>query len=874
MTTHQISSQLPIASKVADILQSLDTHAQVVLKAETGAGKSTALPLALLSSGQFQGQIIMLEPRRLAAKSIASYLAKQLGEKVGQKVGYQIRGEQAKSQDTQLLIVTEGIMLAMLQSDPELTGVSLVIFDEFHERSLNADTSLAFCLESQAALREDLKLLIMSATLEKETFFADSSKSNQADFLEDGCFIECEGRTFPVAITYQSLKPNQELNNAVIATSLEMLRTQQGSLLVFLDGTRSIRYVERNLSQQLAQDLSLQNVDLYCLYGQMDLKAQQAAIAPTQANRRKIVLATNIAETSLTIDGISMVLDAGMEQSASFDLKTGITRLESKRISQASSVQRAGRAGRLQAGICVRLYSKEVFERQPLETQPEILRSDLTSLRLETLKWGARNVNELAWLNPPPAVAIHKADELLRSLGLLDQKGDLSAKMLRMGALSLDPRFLAMLIQTLELAQSANLPHLLDTSIALICLFEERRKALDLASDLALLQSGKHPNQRQLLQRSLSLSAQLSQIKELNPTYPALKLRNFKADFKHLERDYAGVLASFAYPDRIAYQAQMGQEASFLLANGHGAFLDPLSNLAKQHWIVVIDLLRHSGGQGRSQIFSALDLDFELLKDLSQTHELESQHWFQDSELIQWDQKRGQMMGWEVQAIGQICYAKQAFDKQKSLTSAQKTQGLINYLSRHGLAALNWNKGAQNLQQRVLCARLWLPEEEWPDMSEEALQAHLDAWLLPYLNGVHDLKALLKVNLEEALKAYLGWELMQLLDAELPTHWLLPTGRMQGIDYQFGQDPVLSVRMQEMFGQAKSPLIAKGRQAILVDLLSPAQRSLQRTKDLASFWQGSYQDVQKEMKGRYPKHIWPDDPANHQATRKTKRHFS
>lgn len=854
---------LPITHIMPSLKAALSCCHQMILKAETGAGKSTYLPLDLLLNSTLNGQIVLMEPRRLAAKTIAHYLAKQLGEAVGQRVGYQIRGEQKRSKDTQLLIVTEGIMTAMIQGDPELNGIDLVIFDEFHERSIHADTSLAFCLESQAVFRNDLKILIMSATLEKESL---------QSLLPDAQYFDCPGRSYPVDIQHRSIKPNQNLEQAVVAQSLQIMREQTGSLLVFLDSRKTIRYVQSQLESQLSNDLFFSNVELCPLYGQLDLKAQQQAIQAPRLGQRKIVLATNIAETSLTIEGIQMVLDAGMEQFAHFDLKTGTTKLERRRIAQSAAIQRTGRAGRLCAGLCVRLYSKDIFERQPKETLPEILRSDLSSLMLETLKWGAQDIFELNWLTKPPQPALDKACHLLTHLGLVsksDKKNsrlNLNADVRYFSSMSLDARFLGMLIQAKQLAEVSHDHHVLNTAFALIPLLEQSDQNQDLMQSLHRLQIN-DPQYMSYFKRSQNLA----------------KLAQLSFDVTKLNLNYAGLLVAFAYPDRIAYR-QSNQNSQYLLSQGHGAYLDPQSPLAKHSWIVAVDLLRHQGSkqntqelnqqQGRSQIFRGIAFDLQLAQQYAKQHKQDPKMvchtWFNEEERVVWDPNKGQLQAWHLFTLGSIILDKSV---RSNLTSQQVTEGLIDYIRREGLKVLPWKSTAVNFRQRVLCAALWLPEESWPDFSEQALLASLEDWLAPYLLNMKQVKDLQRIDLYSALSAYLSWPLNQNIDEWLPKTWQLPTGRAQVIRYQEGLDPVLSIKMQEIFGQKQTPLIAKGRQAILIEMLSPAMRPLQLTKDLAGFWQGSYVEVQKEMKGRYPKHIWPDDPANHQATQKTKRGY-
>lgn len=818
-------SQLPIVALMPKLLDSLSQSAQLILKAAPGAGKSTYFPLQLLQAGLCNGKIIMLEPRRLAARNIARYLAQQLGEEVGQRVGYRVRGETRVSGSTQIEIVTEGIMTRMLQNDPELDGIEVLIFDEFHERSIHADTALALALEVQAALCEDLKIVVMSATLDQAAL---------QNLLPQARYVESQGRGFPIEIRYQPLRTDERLVAAMQRHIRHLLQHETGSLLAFLPGAASIH----QLSEQLS-DLSA-HIEICPLYGQMAFAAQQRAIAPAAAGRRKVVLATNIAETSLTIEGIRIVLDSGLERSARFDLKTGITRLEQVRIAQSSAEQRAGRAGRLEPGICVRLYSEAQLKQQPWLAEPEILHTDLAPLALELAQWGAP-ATDLAWLDLPPERALAQAQQLLQRLGLLDERAQLTQAGKDAHQLGVEPRIAAMLLNAQRLGEVA-----LQSSLALAVLLEEpERQVVDVQHSLHRWQQGHHPQRKLLYQRAQSLAAKLDTVFSL----------------AMVEEAWLGLVACLAFPDRIAQQRAQ-QPGQFLLANGHGAWLAVDENLAAADYLVALDLLR-SQGQA-SQIFSALSLSINALEQ-----------WLPQLigcvEQVDWDEKAGRLSAQRQWRIDQLIVRREhlpAPDQQ------QMTEALLNYVRRKGLNVLAWNEAASEWLARARCAAAWLPEEDWPQLHDEALLAQLDDWLAPYLVGVTSVQALQHVAVLEALKHYLGWSLTQQLDQWLPTHYQLPTGQQQKIRYQLGMDPMLSVRMQHVFGEHSSPRVAKGTKAVVMELLSPAQRPLQVTRDLASFWAGAYRQVQKEMKGRYPKHVWPDDPANHVATTQTKRHFN
>ncbi|KHT46473.1 ATP-dependent helicase HrpB [Vibrio sinaloensis] len=814
-------SQLPIEGVMPELLSGVRDCAQLILKAAPGAGKSTHFPLQLVKQGVIAGKIIMLEPRRLAARNIARYLAQQLGESVGQRIGYRVRGETKVSTTTQLEIVTEGILTRMIQSDPELNGVDLILFDEFHERSIHADTALAFCLEIQEALRDDLKLVVMSATLDQAAL---------CRLLPEARYIESQGRSYPVEFRYQPGKANDRLEELMSKQIASLMNQESGSLLAFLPGVAAIKRVEERLAG-LPKDIQV------CpLYGQLNFAQQQMAIQPAEPGKRKVVLATNIAETSLTIEGIRLVVDSGLERVAKFDLKSGVTRLEQVRIAKPSAEQRAGRAGRLEAGICVRLYSESQLNQQPDVPPAEILHSDLASLALELTQWGAQDVNDLLWLDTPPKSAIEQARSLLRSLHLLDEKGQLTQAGSLAVTLGVEPRIAAML-------STAKAHQCIDTGVMVAALLEEpERNQVDFSHSVHRFKQGKHAKQPLVEQRARTLAKKLS------------------ADFSlsRCNESLVAVLLSSAFPDRIA-KARDNQVGRFLLANGHGGEMRMEEGLSSCDYIVAIELMRsHSDS---STIFSAIELDIHQLEQMCPDA-------FIDLDVVDWDEQKGRLVAERQQKLGKLIVSKVALPEP---SNEKMTQALLNFIRRKGLSVLNWTPKSVAELERFRCAADWLPEHNWPQLSDAALLEQLDVWLEPYLTGVSSVKALGKVDVLAALTAFLGWPLNQEIEEWLPTHYTLPTGTKKAIRYQQGQEPVLSVRMQEVFGEQTSPQIALGRKTIVLELLSPAQRPLQVTRDLASFWQGAYKEVQKEMKGRYPKHVWPDDPATHIATTKTKR---
>lgn len=819
-------SQLPIEAVMPQLLTAVKHQHQVILKAAPGAGKSTYFPLQLIQNQVVTGKVIMLEPRRLAARNIARYLAEQLGEQVGQRVGYRVRGETKVSAFTQLEIVTEGVMTRMIQNDPELDGVDLLIFDEFHERSIHADTALALSLEVQEALRDDLKLVVMSATLDQEAL---------QSLLPEACYIESEGRSFAVETRYAPLTANDHLPTVMAKNIESLMNKESGSLLAFLPGVAAIKQVQERLSH-LPDD-----VEVCPLYGQLSFTEQQKAISPAEKGKRKVVLATNIAETSLTIEGIRLVVDSGLERVARFDLKNGLTRLEQTRIAQSSAIQRAGRAGRIEEGICVRLYSESQLKQQPQVPQPEILHSDLASLVMELAFWGTTDILELKWLDIPSAAALRQAKQLLFSLGLITEQGQLTAEGKQAHDLGVEPRAAAMLIKS-----QSHSDKMVNVALAAVALIEEpERNVTNIAHSLHRWLSGSHPKKSLLLKRAQSLAH------KLDTTF----------SLREVDEDALPLVLSLAFPDRIAQQ-RANQFGRFALANGHGAECRPDDMLGGCEYLVAIDLMRsHSNS---SQIHLACELDVNILQTTFDSL-------FSTEEVVDWDEKKGRLVAEKQRKLGQLVI------ERVSLPNPGKekmTQALLTYVRRQGLSSLNWTPAAESLLERIRCAVDWLPEQAWPMFDEASLLDSLDEWLEPYMTSVASVKDLSKINLVEALNARLGWPLNQHLDEWLPEHYQLPTGTKKRIRYQHGHEPVLSVRMQEVFGESTSPTVALGRKRLVLELLSPAQRPLQVTSDLAAFWNGSYKDVQKEMKGRYPKHVWPDDPANHVATTKTKRQLN
>ena len=807
-------SLLPVASILPQLLHALQQSPQVLLNAPTGAGKSTWLPLQILRDGGINGRILLLEPRRLAARNVAQRLAELLGEKPGETVGYRMRAETCVGPATQLEVVTEGILTRMIQHDPELSGVGLVILDEFHERSLQADLALALLLDVQQGLRDDLKLLIMSATL-------DNDKLQR--LLPDAPVVISEGRAFAVDRRYQSLPAHQRFDEAVAIATAELLRNESGSLLLFLPGVGEIQRVQNHLAERVADDV------LLCpLYGALPLSEQRRAILPAPQGKRKVVLATNIAETSLTIEGIRLVVDSAQERVARFDVRSGLTRLITQRVSQASMTQRAGRAGRLEPGVCVHLLAKDQAERATAQSEAEILQSDLSSLLLELLQWGCNGPSQLSWLDTPPAVNLAAARRLLTQLGALADER-LTAKGQKMAALGNDPRLAAMLV-------AADSDDEVATAARLAAILEEppRGGSGDLMQAFTRSQGSWQQRSQQLCKR--------------------LKRRAGQPD-----SDAIPALLAQGFPDRIA--RRRGQEGRYQLANGMGAMLDADDALNRHEWLIA-PLLLQGNASPDARILQACALDIDAL--VARCPQL-----IQQSDTIEWDDTQGTLKALRRSQIGQLTLSVRPLAKP---SEEELHRAMLTGIREKGLSVLNWTNEAEQLRLRLQCAARWLPEDAWPAVDDASLLAALESWLLPHMSGVHSLRGLKSLDIHQALLEWLPWSLRQRLVSLLPTHYTVPTGSRIAIRYDDENPPALAVRMQEMFGEASTPTIAEGRVALVLELLSPAQRPLQITRDLSAFWQGAYREVQKEMKGRYPKHVWPDDPANTAPTRRTKKY--
>ncbi|MBB4820088.1 ATP-dependent helicase HrpB [Pseudomonas alcaligenes] len=837
---------LPIDAVLPALREALAQRHEAVLEAPPGAGKTTRVPLALLGEPWLAGQsILMLEPRRLAARAAAERLADELGEKVGETVGYRIRLESKVGPRTRIEVVTEGILARRLQDDPALEGVGLVIFDEFHERSLDADLALALTLNGRALLRDEppLKVLLMSATLEGERL---SSLLNAAPV------VRSEGRMFPVDIHWgRPFQAGEYIEPRVLQTVLLALADQPGSILVFLPGQAEIRRVAEQLGEQLQ---GRSDVLLCPLHGELDLAAQRAAIEPAPAGTRKVVLATNIAETSLTIDGVRVVVDAGLERVPCFDPASGMTRLDTQRISRASATQRAGRAGRLEPGACYRLWSEAQHQQLAAHGSAEILQADLAGLALQLARWGVEP-GELAWLDPPPAAAHGQARDLLRRLGALaprDQGGlALTAHGQAMAELPAHPRIAHLLLrgQALGLGSLAcDLAALLGERDIL------RGGGADLHSRIALLagEAGAARGAKGGVQRARQLARQFR-------SYLRGAASEAVADPDHPR--WLGCLLAFAYPDRIAQQRRLGG-AEYRLANGRAALFAEPDALMKEPWLVIADLGSRQG-QREERIYLATDLDPTLFEG-PLAEQVSAQ------ELLDWDEREGVLRAERQRRIGELVLDREPL---ASLDEAARTRALVGLVRRKGLELLNWTPDLRQWQARVaLLRRLDLARQgssDWPDLSDAALLDSLEDWLAPWLGKVSRLSHFSALELSGILAGLLPWPLPQRLDELAPRAITVPSGSAIRLDYS-EDSPVLAVRLQELFGLADTPRIAEGRQVVKLHLLSPARRPVQVTQDLASFWANTYIEVKKDLKGRYPKHYWPDDPLIAEPTARAK----
>jgi ATP-dependent helicase HrpB len=822
---------LPIDEVLPALRDALATRHEAVLEAPPGAGKTTRVPLALLNEPWLAGQtILMLEPRRLAARAAAERLASELGEKVGETVGYRIRLDSKVGPNTRIEVVTEGILTRRLQDDPALEGVGLLIFDEFHERSLDADLALALSLNGRELFRDDqpLKILLMSATLEGERL---------AGLLDDAPILRSEGRMYPVAMRWgRPFQPGEFIEPRLVQTILEALNDETGSVLVFLPGQAEIRRVHQQLADALGESTQV----LLCpLHGELDLAAQRAAIDPAPAGKRKVVLATNIAETSLTINGVRVVIDAGLARVPRFDPGSGMARLDTQRISKASATQRAGRAGRLEPGVCYRLWSQDQHEQLAAYASAEILSADLAGLALQLGRWGV-TPGQLVWLDVPPAAAYAQAQDLLERLGALDGEA-LTRHGQAMAELPAHPRIAHLLLR----GQALGLANMACDVAALLGERDILRGAgADLHSRLVLL-SGEERAARGAqggVQRARQLARQYRGYLRGKASEPV-------SDPDHPR--WLGALLALAYPDRVAQQRRAGG-AEYRLANGRAALFAEADSLMKQPWLVIADLGSRQG-QREERIYLAADFDPALFDSV-----LAEQVRVVDQ--LDWDEREGVLRAERQRKVGELILSREPLT---GLDETARSQALVNLVRRKGLELLPWTPELRQWQARVALLRqldlVSKEQSEWPDVSDAALLKSLEQWLMPYLGKVSRLSHFANLDLSSIVHNLLPWPLPQRLDELAPHHLSVPSGSSIRLDYS-EQPPILAVRLQELFGLAETPRIAGGRQVVKLHLLSPARRPVQVTQDLANFWRSTYAEVKKDLKGRYPKLFHKLDP--------------
>ncbi|RWE58154.1 ATP-dependent helicase HrpB [Mesorhizobium sp.] len=855
--------ELPVSAVLPALSEALGHGNSAVLVAPPGAGKTTLVPLALLDAPWLgTGKIILLEPRRLAARAAARRMAELLGEEPGETVGYAMRMENRTSARTRILVVTEGVLSRMILDDPELPGVSAVFFDEFHERSLDGDFGLALALDVQVALRPELRLLVMSATLDG---------ARVARLLSGAPVIESEGRAFPVDIRYDERPAGIAIEDAMAKAIRAALADESGSVLAFLPGQREIERTAERLQGRVSAD-----TDIVPLYGMLDNKAQDAAIKPAPSGRRKVVLATSIAETSITIDGVRVVIDSGLSRLPRYEPASGLTRLETVRVSKASADQRAGRAGRTQPGVAIRLWRAEQTAALPAFTPPEILEADLSGLMLDCAAFGVVDPVSLSFLDPPPAPALNEARSLLRALDAIDEAGRLTESGAAMRRLALPVRLAHMVADAAKTGQAFE-------AVMLAVLLTERGlggDGADLERRLMRFRSERSPRAtaaRQLAER-LAKQASPSPSRGGSATELSAAKREGRGGVGSEGRDRktvpsevtpsaafggtspsrgegssAGALLIYAWPDRVA--KARGERGRFVLANGSGAMLDAADPLAGATWLVVADL---QGKAQNARITAAAAIDeTDIRASLAQKIETSRETSF--------DRDRRAVRVRETVRLGAITLSERMLPPP---AGTEADRAILDALRQHGLSLLPWGKEAETLRQRLG----WLHRglgPPWPDVSDAALDDSLDDWLLPYLSGAASFAAIDPGVLSAGLMALVPHDLQRRIEALAPTHFDAPSGSRVPIRYD-GEWPVLAIRVQELFGLDRHPAIASGTVPLTLELLSPAHRPIQTTRDLPGFWRGSWADVRAEMRGRYPRHVWPENPLLATATSRAK----
>ena len=813
---------LPIDAVVPSLLTALETHANAVLVAPPGAGKTTIVPLALLEAAwRGDNRIVVLEPRRLAARAAAQRMADLLGERVGDTVGMRMRLETKISARTRIEVVTEGVFTRLILNDPELTGIAAVLFDEFHERSLDGDLGLALALDVQSALREDLRLMPMSATIDAAPIAA---------HLGGAPVIESQGRSHPVDTIYLGRDPEQRTADGVARAVFKALREQRGSILAFLPGQGEIHQVAEQLAARVPAD-----VDVTPLYGALDAKAQAAAIRAAKPGRRKVVLATTIAQTSITIEGVRVVVDAGLTRAPVYEPATGLTRLETIRVSKAAADQRQGRAGRTEPGVCYRLWDEAQTAALNRDDRPAILEADLSRFALDLAAWGVTRPDDLRFPDPPPQAAWHEAIVLLKRLNALDDSGRLTKDGERIAQLPLAPRLAKMLL-------SSGTQHAGQLASEIAVVLSEAGlggRATDLRDRLLNLRRGSNP-------RSKAAHALARRWREM------ARIPAGDADITD-----AGRILALAFPDRVA-QAQDGR-GGFRMANGRAARLDEADPLARAPFLTLADV-QGTAARGRILLAAPLDrseIDKMFAADMTTTSEISCDG-------------KGVVRARRITRYDRLVLRD---ENDQNPDPNAVTAALLAHVCRVGVGVLPWSKPQSALRARVTTLRALLGDAEsddWPDLTDMALTDTAADWLAPHMAGLSRLDEINATILGNALATLVPHHRLAALDRLLPSHFDAPSGSRVPIDYTRSEGPTLPIRVQEVFGLNHHPAIADGRVPLILELLSPAHRPIQITRDLPGFWRGSWKAVKSEMKGRYPKHPWPDDPAATAPTRRAK----
>ena len=827
-------SPLPIDAVLGELAGALTHSNAAVLVAPPGAGKTTRVPLALLDAPWLGlKKIIMLEPRRIAARASAERMAKTLGEPVGQTVGYRVRFGSKVSRATRIEVVTEGIFSRQILDDPELSGVAAVLFDEFHERSLDADLGLALARDAQTGLRDDLRILVMSATLDG---------ARVAKLLGDAPVIASEGRAFPVETRYLGRKIDAPLERQMADAIALALRADPGSVLAFLPGAAEIRRTQNFLGERV-QDPS---VEIVPLFGALDAGVQDRAIAPAPKGQRKVVLATSIAETSLTIEGVRIVVDSGVARVPRYEPDIGLTRLETVRASRAAVDQRRGRAGRTEPGVCYRLWDEPQTASLAAYTQPEILSADLSSLVLDLAQWGVSDPATLAFLDSPPVAALKEARSLLRELGALDGDGRITAEGNSLRALALPPRLARMIVDSHRLGVG-------EEAAEIAAILTERGLGGDSVDlEYRLDQFRRDRSQRATSARSLA-RRWASQVASDERSRGAVL--SSSSPIAESEEISTGAMLAFAFPDRVARNRGNG---SFVLANGRGASMEQTSALARVPYIAVAELTG-TAAQGRILLAAPIaqgDIELRFAAEIETADE------------ISFDRNAMALRVRRKRTLHAITLS----EAPMALTpSAETARVLADGLIAAGVERLPWSKPTKQWRDRVMFLRKAEGNaSQWPDLSDDALATQREIWLAPALYDKTSLKDVSSGDLSDALMNLLPWELRARLEREAPTHFEAPTGTQLAIDYEAEQGPTIAVRLQELFGLTAHPSIAKGAVPLVLELLSPAHRPVQVTRDLPGFWRGSYAAVRSDLRGRYPRHPWPEDPASAMPTRRVK----